>query len=209
MLVEVPAPAQQHLGAAVDDLTVRKIGALLAFQQRLAFVAVQGQGQAGFEGEFCQKRQKPGIAPGGLDHVRVITAQVGPQADQQRDGVVQRHGILDALTWAPTAWVRDYERFGLRMRRIAVGFEREDAQGRGCGIQFPRRIQRSDVEDLLAVDCATGQLQPAVRQREEIKSRHVAQRNGDIRIVPGEVREGRHQAVKDHIQLDGFQDFNR
>jgi hypothetical protein len=49
VLVEVPAPAQQHLGAAVDDLAVRKIGAFLAFQQRLAFVAVQGQGQPGFE----------------------------------------------------------------------------------------------------------------------------------------------------------------
>ena len=34
VLVEVPAPAQLHLGAAVDDLPVGKVGVLLALHQR-------------------------------------------------------------------------------------------------------------------------------------------------------------------------------
>ncbi len=90
--VEVPAAAQLHLPAAVDDLAVRKIGMLFPFHHRLAFIPVQRQRDPALFAKFHQQRHQPGIAPGGQDHVRVIAPEVGAQADQKRDAFSQAAG---------------------------------------------------------------------------------------------------------------------
>ena len=154
--------------------------------------------------QLHQQRQQPGIAPGGQDHVRVVAAQVGPQADQQRGRLVQRQGVADALVRVPTAWVRDDDALGLVPRRVAVRFEREDAQRRGDRLDLPGRIQRRDADDLFAAH-----FHPHVCQREDVEGGGIAQRDGDIRVVPGQVREGRHHAAEERIQLDRLQHFDR
>ena len=93
--VEVPAPAQQHLPAAVDDLAIREIGALFPFHQRLGFVPVQRQGYAILLREFHQEGQQPGIAPGSQDHIWVIAAQIGPQAHRNGTRLIKGQGITD------------------------------------------------------------------------------------------------------------------
>ncbi len=81
--VDVPAPEEMHLLAAVNDLPVREIGALLFADHPAAGIPVEGERQVQLAGALQQVRQQPGVTPGGEQQVRVVALQDGAQVDQQ------------------------------------------------------------------------------------------------------------------------------
>ena len=101
--VDVPAAKQVHLLAAVNNLPVGKIPALLAPGDRSVRVAVERQGQAVLFSQIQQARQQPGIAPGGQQQVGVVVGQQRAQVHQQRAGRRQRKDSAPARRTARAA----------------------------------------------------------------------------------------------------------
>jgi hypothetical protein len=80
----VAAPKEVDLLAAVDDLPVGEIGALLLPAGSPAGFAVQAQGNVVRLGLLEQVRQEPGIAVIREQQVGVIALDQRPQVNQQR-----------------------------------------------------------------------------------------------------------------------------
>ena len=68
------------------------------------------------------------------------------------------------------------------MGGIAVRFQPQDAQGWIFGIQIPGRVEGGDCLDLVSLH-----LHAAVTQGKNAKDRGIAQGNGQVGIVKGQV----------------------
>ena len=180
--IHMPAPGQVNLCAAIDDLPVGVIGALLLAGDGGQRVTVEGQGQAGGMGELEQAGQQPGIAPGRQDQVRVLAFQGGAQVDQQGAGGFERLAVTVAVMGNDDPLRRS-------MGRVAVRFEHQDAQGRRIGIKVPGGVQRRDGADAAAL-LSLFHIQADISQGKGTKGGGIMQRQGNIRVVKGEGGEG-------------------
>ena len=70
------------------------------------------------------------------------------------------------------------------MGRVAIRFQPQDAQGRIFGIQIPGRVEGGNGFDLVTLH-----IYAAATQGENAKSRRIAQGDGQVRIVKGQVGE--------------------
>ena len=185
-LVDVAAPEEVHLFAAVDDLPVGKIGVLLLDDRRAALLAVERQGEAVLRGQLPEVRQQPGIPPAAEDQVGVVAREQRAQVDQQRAHRLEGQAVL-------VLFVAQAERVGHGVVRVAVRLHVEDAQGRGLGIQLPGGIQRLDGVDPAIVI----RIHPAARHRVGTRAGGEAQRKLQVGIVVGERREGLRNALEE------------
>ena len=129
--------------AAVDDLPVGEVGALLALDARPGRLArLSGRGSLSRSDSSSRQRQQPGIAPGGQQQVGVVCAQQGAQVDQQRAGRLQGQAAAVAPGGAPPAGG------GVGVGGVAVRLQREDAQRRDGRVQVPGRVQHLELLDL-------------------------------------------------------------
>ena len=142
--VNVPAPVEVHLLAAVDDLPVGEIGMLGPGHGLQPGVAVEPQGHAPFFRELHQEGQQPGVAPGGEQQVGVMPLQQGAQVEQQGQGRVERKAVRVAL-------VARQDRLRVCVCRVAVGLQRQAAQRRGSRVEIPGRVQRGDLLDVFLI----------------------------------------------------------
>ncbi len=190
-LVDMAAPEEVHLFAAVDDLPVGEIG-VLALDQRLpARLAVERQGEAVLPGELHQARQQPGIAPLAEDQVGVVALEEGAQVDHQRAQRLEGQAVVEAL-------VAQAERGGGGMAGVAIRLQVKDAQRRQLGIQLPGGIEGFDIPDQLALD-----LHAAARHGEGAAGGGVAQRELQVGIVVIQLGEGLRDLAEEARLLRG------
>ena len=183
-VVNVPAPEQVYLLAAVDDLPVGKIGMLGAHIHGVERVAVESRRlQVRPFSELQQVQQQPAptvapIPPGGEQQVGVVALEDRRQVDQQGPGRVEWKAVREALETGQHGARRS-------VGRIAVKLQGEGAQRRRFRVQVPGSVEGRNALYPVMIIC----LHPAARQGKAAVSRSVAQGQRDIGVVVGQIWE--------------------
>ncbi len=137
--------------------------------------------------------EQPGVAPVGEDQVGVVGLQNGGDVDKEGTLRLERQS-------AGVLFVADLNEGRQAVGRVDLRLEREQAQRRRQGIQFPGGIAHLHLGD----DPLFGGADAAVCQREDAQFRLDVERQGNIGVVVGQFGEVAGGTLKDDRLGEGI-----